>query len=148
MKKTTNNLRVRRHLLRSWNNGNEYAQNSLVFLKKIPVIEFTSEKKTHRKVDYNSINEIIENAWKVLTSKGNISDALLIHIMYVLGLKIGEVRYLRFEDVYSKDRPITHMYNSQKNRKKKVIISQELYNEIKQYENELINEKKYFKSIR
>ena len=58
--------------------------------ENFPVIEFTSEKKTHKKVEYNSINEIIENAWKVLTSNGNISGALLIHIMYVLGLKTGK----------------------------------------------------------
>ena len=57
------------------------------------------------------MNEIIENAKKVLTSKGKISDALLIHIMYALGLKTGEVRYLRFEDVYNKDRPIIQVYN-------------------------------------
>ena len=55
--------------------------------------------------------------------------------MYALGLKTGEVRYLRFEDVYSKDSPIIQVYNPQKNREKEVIISQELYDEIKQYEN-------------
>ena len=55
--------------------------------ESFPVIEFAREKKTHKKVDYDSINEIIENNWKVLVSKGKISDALLIHIMYALGLK-------------------------------------------------------------
>ena len=131
MKKTTNNLRVRKHLLRSGDNGKEYILYPLVFLKKVfSVIEFTNEKKTHKKVDYDSINEIIENAKKVLTSKGKISDALLIHIMYALGLKTGEVRYLRFEDVYNKDRPIIQVYNPQKNREKEVIISKEQYDEI------------------
>ena len=32
--------------------------------ESFPVFEFTSEKKTHKKVDNVSINEIIENAWK------------------------------------------------------------------------------------
>ena len=31
--------------------------------------------------------------------------------MYVLGLKTGEVRFLRFEDVYYKDTPIIQAYN-------------------------------------
>ena len=39
-------------------------------------------------------------------------------------------------------------YITPKRIERKVIISPELYDEIKQYENELINEKKYFKSIR
>ena len=68
--------------------------------------------------------------------------------MNALGLKKAEVRYLRFEDVYNKDGAIIQVYNPQKNRENEVIIFQEQYDEIKQYENELINEKKYFKSIR
>ena len=34
LKNTTNNLRVRKHLLRNGNNEKEYEQFSLVFLKK------------------------------------------------------------------------------------------------------------------
>ena len=42
------------------------------------VIVFISEKKTHMNVDYDFINETIENAWNVLTSKGKNSGAHLI----------------------------------------------------------------------
>ena len=142
-------LESKETLIKKWKQWKRICTISFgVSKESFPVIEFASEKKTHKKVDYDSINEIIANAWKILTSKGNISDALLIHIMYALGLKTGEVRYLRFEDVHNKDRAIIQVYNPQKNKEKEVIISQELYDEIKQYENELINEKKYFKSIR
>ena len=51
--------------------------------------------------------------------------------MYALGLKTWKVRYLRFEDVHNKNRSIIQVYNPQKNREKEVIISQELYDEIK-----------------
>ena len=39
--------------------------------------------------------------------------------MYALGLKTREVRYLRFEDVYNKDRPIIQVYNPKRIKRKK-----------------------------
>ena len=42
--------------------------------------------------------------------------------MYALGLKAREVKYLRFEDVYNKDKQIIQAYNSQKNRDKETIF--------------------------
>ena len=82
----------------------------------------------------------------VLASKIIQRNFQFISCIY-LDLNQENVKYLRFEDVYNKDRPITQVYNPQMNRENEVIISQELYDEIKQYENELINEKKYIEWI-
>ena len=65
----------------------------------------------------------------VLNWKRKISDSL--------GLKTVEIKYLRFENVYNINKPIIQVYNPQKNTKKEVIISPELYDDIKQYKNEL-----------
>ena len=41
----------------------------------------------------------IEDVWIVLTSKGKTADVFLVQLMYVLRLRTGELKYLRFEDV-------------------------------------------------
>ena len=61
-----------------------------------PKIDFTSPKKEHKEVDYEFVRETVENSWKTLLNKDKTGDALLIHLMSVLGLKIWEVRLLRF----------------------------------------------------
>ena len=74
-----------------------------------------------------------------MTEKGNTADALLLHLMYELGLRTGEVRYLKFEDLSDdKEDPSIKLYDSVKGKVKQVSISQEIYNEIKAYEYELI----------
>ena len=58
-------------LIQKWKQWKRICTISFSFSKEsFPIIEFKSEKKNHKKVDYDSINEIIENAWKVLISKG------------------------------------------------------------------------------
>ena len=68
--------------------------------------------------------------------------------MYALGLRTGEVKYLRFEDVKNTITATIKVYDIQKRKEKIVSISQELYNETKQYEKQIKEMKKYFKSIR
>ena len=84
-----------------------------------------------------------------MTEKGNTADALLLHLMYELGLRTGEVRYLKFEDLSDdKEDPSIKLYDSVKGKVKQVSISQEIYNEIKAYEYELIGINKWIKSVR
>ena len=113
-----------------------------------PKIEFTSPKKEHKQVDYELVRETVENAWNTLANKGKSGDALLIHLMYVLGLKTWEVRLLRFEDVEYKDQPTIKIYDSLKETVKQILISQELYDEIIEYKNELTTSNKYHTSTR
>ena len=92
--------------------------------KDFPKIEFTSPNKEHKEVDYEFIRETVENAWNILSDRGKTGDALLVHMMYVLGLKTGEVRLLRFEDVQNEDEPIIKLYDSKTNTTKHILISQ------------------------
>ena len=66
----------------------------------------------------------------------------------MLGLKTWEVRLLRFEDVEYKDQPTIKIYDSKKESVKQILISQELYDEIVDYQNELNTSKKYHVSAR
>ena len=116
--------------------------------KDFPKIEFTSPNKEHKEVDYEFIRETVENAWNILSDRGKTGDALLVHMMYVLGLKTGEVRLLRFEDVQNEDEPIIKIYDSKDNTTKHILISQELYEEIIEYKNRLCASNKYHKSTR
>ena len=84
-----------------------------------------------------------------MTEKGDTTDALLLHLMYELGLRTGEVRYLKFEDISDvKGEPNIKVYDSVKGKIKQVSISQKIYNEINAYENELIGINKWIKSVR
>ena len=114
---------------------------------KFPITEFSSAKKAPKLANSKSVDEIVEEARNVLISKGKTVDALLIHLMYALWLRIGEVKYLRFEDVKNTTTAAIKVYDIQKRKEKLVSISQELYNEIKQYEKQIKEMKKYFKSI-
>ena len=116
--------------------------------KDFPKIEFTSPNKEHKEVDYEFIRETVENAWNILSDRGKTGDALLVHMMYVLGLKTGEVRLLRFEDVQNEDEPIIKIYDSKTNTTKQILISQELYEEIIEYKNRLCASNKYHKTTR
>ena len=116
--------------------------------KDFPKIEFTSPNKEHKEVDYEFIRETVENAWNILSDRGKTRDALLVHMMYVLGLKTGEVRLLRFEDVQNEDEPIIKIYDSKTNTTKQILISQELYEEIIEYKNRLCASNKYHKTTR
>ena len=116
--------------------------------KDFPIIEFTSPNKEHKEVNYEFIRKTVENAWNILSDRGKTGDALLVHMMYVLGLKTGEVRLLRFEDVQNEDEPIIKIYDSKTNTTKQILISQELYEEIIEYKNRLSVSNKYHKSTR
>ena len=66
----------------------------------------------------------------------------------MLGLKTWEVRLLRFEDVEYKDQPTIKIYDSKKESVKQILISQELYDEMVDYQNELTATNKYHTSTR
>ena len=80
--------------------------------------------------------------------KGKTGDALLVQLIFTLGLKISEIRLLRFEDVSNQEEPKLKISNSKKGSSKLIVISEELYNEIKNYETNLIKKGKYGKAIR
>ena len=80
--------------------------------------------------------------------KGKIGDALLVQLIFTLRLKISEFRLLRFEDVSNQEEPKLKVSNSKKGSSKLIVISEVLYNEIKNYETNLIKKGKYDKSIR
>ena len=68
--------------------------------------------------------------------------------MYTLGLRTGEVKYLRFEDVKNITNATTKIYDIQKRKEKLIDISQVIYNKIKKYEKQIKEKNKFFKSIR
>ena len=136
-------------LVKKWSQRRRICDVSFGFNKEdFPKIEFTSLKKEHKEVDYEFVRETVENAWNTLSNKGKTGDALLIHSMYVLGLKTWEVRLLRFEDVEYKDQPTIKIYDAKKESVKQILISQELYDEIIDYKNELTATNKYHTSTR
>ena len=63
-------------------------------------------------------------------------------------MKTWEVRLLRFEDVEYKDQPTIKIHDSKKESVKQILISQELYNKIIEYKNELTTTNKYQSSTR
>ena len=68
--------------------------------------------------------------------------------MYVLGLKTKEIRLLKFEDVSNNVQPTIKVYRFNSGKVKQIEISKDLYEEIKNYENELILKEKYDETIR
>ena len=56
-----------------------------------PKIQFTSTSKTNKHVQLNLDKDDIENSWKTLANYGKIKISLLVHIIYELGLRTGEL---------------------------------------------------------
>ena len=67
---------------------------------------------------------------ETLSASGKIGDALLIHLTYALGLRTGEIRLLRFDDVNNQEHPTNKVYKAHKAKVKQIEISQALYDEI------------------
>ena len=80
--------------------------------------------------------------------KSKTWDALLVQLIFTLGLKISEIRLLWFEDVSNQEEPKLKISNSKKGSSKLIVISEELYNKIKNYKTNLIKKGKYDKAIR
>ena len=103
------------------------------------MIKFSSIRKTYNQINFSYVKEIIEHSWNVLTEKGDTVDTLLLHLMYELGLRKWEIRYLKFEDISdAKGGPNIKVYDSVKGKVKQLSISHEIYYKIKSYENKLI----------
>ena len=87
-------------LKKKWNQWRRICYISFGVPKdKFPKITFTSKIKDQKKVSFGITKEYIQDAWKALSASGKIEDALLIHLMYALGLRTGEIRLLKFDDV-------------------------------------------------
>ena len=80
--------------------------------------------------------------------KSKTGESLLVQLIFTFGLKISEIRLLRFEDLSNQEEPKLKVSNSKKGSSKLIVISEELYNEIKYYEASLIKKGKYEKAIR
>ena len=115
---------------------------------KFPKINFSSNTYNQKDIKFNKTKKIIESTCKTLKVKGKTGDALLVQLIFTLGLKISEIRLLRFEDVSNQEEPKLKVSNSKKGSSKLIVISEELYNEIKNYETNLIKKGKYDKAIR
>ena len=115
---------------------------------KFQKINFSSNTHNHKDIKFNKIKKIIESTCKTLKVKGKTGDALLVQLIFTLRLKISEIRLLRFEDVSNQKEPKLKISNSKKGSSKLIIISEEHYNEIKNYETNLIKKGKYDKAIR
>ena len=136
-------------LKKKWNQWRRICYISFGVPKdKFPKITFTSKIKDQKKVSFGITKEYIQDAWKTLSASGKIGDALLIYLMYALGLRTGKIRLLKFDDVNNQEQPTIKVYKAHKGKVKQIEISQALYDEIKNYENELIMKEKYDKTIR
>ena len=114
-----------------------------------PVVKFSSKKKGKEQNHSAYDRELILDAWKTLSNKGNKVDALLLHLMFALALRPGEARLLKFEDVLiNNNQMLFKVYKSKKDRIQQLTISKELYNEIISYKQYLIDENKYVESNR
>ena len=96
---------------------------------KPPKIVFTRKIKNPKGVSFEITKESIQIAWKTLTINGKIGDALLIHLMYVLGLKSKEIRLLKFEDVSDNVQPSIKVEKFNSEKVKQIEISKALYEE-------------------
>ena len=149
IEKDLKQLETNETLIKKWKQWKRIWYSSFGISKNnFPTIEFSSEKKAPKLENSESVDEIIEDAWKILTSKGKTADALLIHLMYALRLRTGEAKYLKFEDVKNTTNATIKIYDIRKRKEKLIDISQELYNEIKKYEKQIKKKNKFFKSIR
>ena len=145
IEKDLKQLETKETLIKKWKQWKRIWYSSFGISKNnIPTIEFSSEKKAPKLENSESADEIIEDAWKVLTSRGKTVDALLIHLMYALGLRTEEVKYLKFEDVKNTTNATIKIYDIRKRKEKLIDISQELYNEIKKYEKQIKEKNKFF----
>ena len=136
-------------LKKKWNQWRRICYISFGVPKdKFPKISFTSKIKDQKKVSLVIIKEYTQDARKTLSASGKIGDAFLIHLMYTLGLRTGEIRLLKFDDVNNQEHPTIKVYKTHEGKVKQIEISQALYDEIKNYENKLIMKEKYDKTIR
>ena len=115
---------------------------------KFPQIAFTSKLESQKRVNFDITKEFIKDAWKTLKFKGKIGDALLIHLMYALKLRTGEIRLLKFEDLSDKDLFTFKVYKSQRGKVKQIQLSKTLFNEIMDFKKVLIKKEVYNKTIR
>ena len=63
---------------------------------KFPKINFASNTQSQKDIKFNKTKKIIESTYKTLKVKGKAGDALLVQLIFSLGLKISEIRLLRF----------------------------------------------------
>ena len=66
-----------------------------------------------------------------------------MHIIYELGLRTGEVCLLRFEDIINQDIPCISILDTKTDKIKQLQISQELFDDITNYEKELKTKNEY-----
>ena len=78
-----------------------------------------------------------------MANNRNIEDSLLMHIIYELGLRIEEMCLLRIEDIINQDIPCISILDTKTDQIKQLQISQELFDDITNYEKELLTKNEY-----
>ena len=115
IEKDLKQLETKETLIKKWKKWKRIWYISFDISKdNFPIIEFSSAKKAPKLANSKSVDEIVEEARNVLTSKGKTADVLLIYLMYALGLRTGEVKYLRFEDVKNTTTATIKVYDIKK----------------------------------
>ena len=96
---------------------------------KFQKINYSNNTHNQKDIKFNKNKKIIESICKTLKVRGKIWDALLVQHIFTIGLKISEVRLLKFEDVNKQDEPKLKVSNSKEGSSKLIVISEELCNE-------------------
>ena len=109
-----------------------------------PKIKFSSTK-LGREDNVSAINkDQYLKAANLLYEKGELEDALLIHIMWSLASRPSEMLTLRFEDFEDiNNQKVVYYYANKKNQRKRFTISDELYNQVMEFKEFKLNHDKY-----
>ena len=132
VEKDTSEVEKKETIKRKWKQWRRLATVVYGVRKEdFPVVKFSSKKKGKEQNHSAYDRELILDAWKTLSNKGNKVDALLLHLMFALALRPGEARLLKFEDVLiNNNQMLFKVYKSKKGRIQQLTISKEFYNEI------------------
>ena len=107
--------------------------------KDFPKIKFSSVK-IGKEGDHSAFpKEVIEETCKRLYASEQIRSAIMVHLLFSLALRPGEVKFLKFEDINMENGITTiKVYRPKTNRTQLFSISQELFAELNEYK-ELIH---------
>ena len=117
--------------------------------KDFPKIKFSSVK-IGKEGDHAAFpKEVIEETCKRLYASGQIRSAIMVHLLFSLALRPGEVKFLKFEDINMENGiPTIKVYRAKTNRTQSFSISQELLAELNEYKEYLISKNLFIESTR
>jgi integrase len=116
---------------------------------KFPCVRFQSTRESKEEniaaIDARKVKDVID----LLQKKGNIRDSLLVHLMYSVASRPGEMCLIKFEDFKIKKKEYQVSIYQPKTRKKKTMsIPKELFDQVENYKQYLIKKHKYIEETR